>query len=530
MAYAEKRGNLWRARWRAPDGTLESRSGFESKKDAETYARDQEAAIRANTYVSPRAGQLKLTEWVNRWYPALDLEPTTLANYRYYIEVHILPTFGDRALASLTAEEISTWEQQITARGYAPSTARDARSTLTTVLGDAIPQHLQFNPAQRRKGKGRAGRRRIELHEKAEKAWASPLVALLIAERCAALSGHDTDFVMLITIAYTGMRWSEAVGLRPEFVRGDQLGIEWKLYEMQGRFYRGRPKDGSIRSADLPAFLAELLAAAPGSGGARRCTCRNETAPWCAGDGYMFLGPGGGHFRRSAYGARFFRPAADGWYPASRQKPARPVLADAAFPFPFRPVPSWPAAVAGEPFEPPTGRGVARLASDARTGRCPCCGRAVERRTDGLLIAHDTAANRCDGSGQPPAPDAALVSWLPVLPRLTPHGLRHGHQTWMEEAGINDLLRSERMGHEVPGMRGVYGHVSPAMRAELTADLQERWEQSLRERMRLSPRSIVPALDALLAAEANRAGQDHSHLAPRIGQEPGTRNREEFPS
>jgi hypothetical protein len=48
-------------------------------------------------------------------------------------------------------------------------------------------------------------------------------------------------------------------------------------------------------------------------------------------------------------------------------------------------------------------------------------------------------------------------------------------------------------------MRGVYGHVSPAMRTELKAALQERWEQSLRDRARLAPRSSVRVLDALLA-------------------------------
>lgn len=71
----------------------------------------------------------------------------------------------------------------------------------------------------------------------------------------------------------------------------------------------------------------------------------------------------------------------------------------------------------------------------------------------------------------------------------------------MEEAGISDLLRAERMGHEVPGMRGVYAHVSPAMRTDLKGALQERWDASLRERARLSARSIVPVLDALLAAQ-----------------------------
>jgi len=517
MAYAEKRGNMWRSRWRSPDGTLHSKPGFTSRKDAENYGRDREAAVRSNTYVDPRAGQITLNDWVNTWYPALDLEPNTLANYRYYIEIHILPAFGDRTLASLTAQEISTWERQITASGYAPGTARDARSKLITVLGDAIPQHLQVNPAHRRKGRGRAGRRRIELHEKAEKAWPDPLQALLVAERCAALSGCDTDFAMILTIAYTGIRWSEAIGLKPECVRGDQVSIEWKLYELGGRFYGGRPKDGSIRPADLPPFLAELLASHLRAADSNKCTCTGLDAPWCGGRRYAFLGPKGGHFRRSAYGARFFRPAADGWYPAREKRSAAPVLADAAFPFPGRPVPPWPAAIPGEPFEPPAGRGVTRLISDARTGCCPQCGRACPRRLDGRLISHNAGGSQCRGSGQPPAEDVALASWLPVLPRLTPHGLRHGHQTWMEEAGISGLLRSERMGHAVPGMRGVYGHVSPAMRTALKAMLQERWEVSLNERARLSARSIVPVLDAVLAAHRKPATKIGSHLAPKIG-------------
>ena len=71
MAYAEKRGNLWRARWRAPDGTLPSKPGFTSRKAAENHGRDQEAAIRNNTYVDPKAGLITLTEWVNRWFPRL---------------------------------------------------------------------------------------------------------------------------------------------------------------------------------------------------------------------------------------------------------------------------------------------------------------------------------------------------------------------------------------------------------------------------------------------------------------------------
>src|SRR5260370_26997009 len=135
MAYAEKRGkNLWRARWRGPDGNLESKPDFQTRKAAENYGRDQEAAIRSKTYIDPRSGRITLTEWVNQWYPALDLEPTTLSNYRYMIEVHILPAFGHRALASITSDQVSAWEMQIAASGYSRRPARDARSTLTTVL------------------------------------------------------------------------------------------------------------------------------------------------------------------------------------------------------------------------------------------------------------------------------------------------------------------------------------------------------------------------------------------------------------
>jgi integrase len=513
MAYGEKRGNLWRARWRAPDGTLESKTGFTTRRDAENYGRDQEASIRSNSYVDPRAGRITLTEWVNQWFPALDLELATLSNYRYRIEAHILPEFGDRTLESLTPEEINVWEKQLVARGYARSTASDARATLTNLLGDAVPRYIQVNPSVRRTGKGRKGQRRIERHEKAEKAWPTPLQALLVAERCAALSGQDLDFLMILYVAFTGSRWSEVMGLRPEFVRGDQVTIAWKLYELNGRFYKGRPKDGSIRPVDLPPFLAQMLAEHLAEDGNRSCTCRNREAPWCSGDEYVFLGPEQGHFRRSNYAERFFRPAADAWYlprGGKDPRPALPVLVTDPDQFPGRPVSPWPIAVPGEVFRPPTGRGYVRLINDEQRGRCSGCGRGLLRRADGRLIAHDglPGQGRCPGSGRLPAEDATVASWLPILRDLTPHGLRHGLQTWMDEDGIPDVLKTERMGHEMPGMHGVYGHVSPAMRASLTAALQLRWETALRERTRLSPESAVPAVDALLRPHHYKTGVD----------------------
>jgi hypothetical protein len=111
----------------------------------------------------------------------------------------------------------------------------------------------------------------------------------------------------------------------------------------------------------------------------------------------------------------------------------------------------------------------------------------------------------------------AMASWLPLSMGLTPHGLRHGHKTWMDEDQIADVLKSERLGHEEPGMRGVYGHVSPAMREELKAALQARWEDSLRQRARLAEGSAVPLLGKLLAGVRLAETGVRSHLAPKIG-------------
>ena len=58
MAYAEKRGNLWRARWRWPGRHFGIKAGFhDSKTAAEKYGRKQEAAIENNTYIDPGRGR-----------------------------------------------------------------------------------------------------------------------------------------------------------------------------------------------------------------------------------------------------------------------------------------------------------------------------------------------------------------------------------------------------------------------------------------------------------------------------------------
>ena len=212
----------------------------------------------------------------------------------------------------------------------------------------------------------------------------------------------------------------------------------------------------------------------------------------------MFLGPDGGHHRNSNYARRFFRPACDGRHPPANGRPGRLVVVDATA-WPGIPVASWPPAVPGERFAPPSGRGTPRLIGTENTARCRSCGYAVRLRLDGRIIAHKTAGDHCPGSGETPADEAPLACWLPAKDDLTPHGLRHSHKTWMAEDGIPEILAEQRLGHQVPGMRGLYAHASQQMREDLTVALQARWEESLRERATIDPRSPVQLLDNLLA-------------------------------
>jgi hypothetical protein len=170
------------------------------------------------------------------------------------------------------------------------------------------------------------------------------------------------------------------------------------------------------------------------------------------------------------------------------RRPAMPVLVDADAPWPGVPLSPRPPAAPGQPYEPPTGRGVARLSGRDGFGRCPICARSTQLRQDGTLISHKTGPERCAGSLLPPGDLPALASWLPLLAGLTEHGQRHAYQTMLDDLNFRYVLQADRMGHEVPGMRGVYKHIAPEWRVDLVNGLQRLWDESLASRAKFSVR------------------------------------------
>ncbi|MQY14977.1 hypothetical protein SRB5_51540 [Streptomyces sp. RB5] len=498
MGYGEKRGDYYRGRfWIAPGvlRTVVDANGntvrYTTKREAAKAANDLEAKVREVGYRDPNAGRETFGEYVNRWYEAQELAPSTMQNYRHHLEEHLLPEFEDKALADIKPTDVGAWEKK-ERKLYAASSVKTWHGTLHLILSDAVEEGLiDSNPATKRRGRGRrAGRSR---NRGPEKVVTDALGILLIAERVSLLSGRDDEFVAVVLKGFTGMRWGEIVGLERQFVRPASVRVEWQLYELDsGQFERCPPKDDSYRTIDTPEWLSGLVkhhisrtdsapcschgqayafrGHGPANGAARQIGAklvdvarRAEVSPATVSNvlnrpdtvaertrlkveeaiaslGYVRTGQSGetaAHWRRTGFATWLFHPAATGWYPKKAPQEARPVpiLAD-----------PWPGV-------PARGRNA--------SGRADAC-------------------------------------WLPIARGLTPHGLRHSHKTVMEEFGIPPKLMDERLGHEDGSVQARYSHITAKMRQRLMDELTEQWDEALDARFAMHPRSPVQVLDALL--------------------------------
>jgi len=143
------------------------------------------------------------------------------------------------------------------------NSARKCRKLLALILSDAVTADLITRNAARvprRKGMA-ASEARAAAAQAGQEPWTNPLQALLIAERTALLSGRDEEFVQVITMHYTGMRWGEMIGLEAPSVKPASIRIWWQLAEVYGVFVKIPPKYRSRRTIDIAPFLWDLLSA-----------------------------------------------------------------------------------------------------------------------------------------------------------------------------------------------------------------------------------------------------------------------------
>jgi integrase len=164
------------------------------------------------------------------------------------------------------------------------------------ILTDAVDnQLLTANPVRpRRRGRGRLEPRR-------ERPWIDELQLLTIAHRILRLASRN-QCLLVITAAYTGMRWGELAGLHRDNLdlthgRIHITADAGALHEINGHLTLGHPKThASVRTITLPPFLTQLLT--------------TDLTP--SHRPFVFTTLRGKHLRRSGFQRRLWAPAVTG--------------------------------------------------------------------------------------------------------------------------------------------------------------------------------------------------------------------------
>jgi integrase len=324
VAYGFPDRNTWRARYKRPDGTWGSRSGFSSEKAAEDWGKEQEALIRRNLWIDPRNAETLFGEFVEDWFAAVSprLEPSTTGKYRSVIDNHLLAQWQAWPMIGIfnSSLEIEKWVSELHEE-YADSTVSTIFATFSTVMNAAVrARMIPASPCQ--------GIRVTSGEFDVDRLVATPVQVLRAAMRL-----HETvglgGFVLCLMDAYTGARWSELVGQQPHEYNAERrdIRIQNPLKEVGGKVFK------SGHTADL---IAERIAlpARGGAGQSRRPRNKKGRTKTPAGTRLVELPPSiavfyeelldshrhpfvmctleGRPWRRSNFRQRYWRPAWDG--------------------------------------------------------------------------------------------------------------------------------------------------------------------------------------------------------------------------
>ena len=448
MAYAEKRGSgktPWRARYKRPDGTVGSEPGFRTKKSAEEWGEDQEAAIRAGRWQDPEKARTPFGDFAPLWMEAQRVAPATVNKRRYLLNRHLLPAFERTPLCQINLFTAQAWANQQTC---APATVNSSLTLLSSILtGAADAGYLLANPlyGRRRKTNDRPEHDVTQQHgtvdhtetKREEVVWAQPDEVFALYQRLGGVAG-----LMVVTAAYTGLRWGELSGLHRSnalLKRVDK--VDRKSFDRT--VLRIDPRIGSLHEVEF-ALDADELAAWHAAEDRRLAECQEK-----------------------------------GWKAVRRKEPKTvvklylgpPKNATSAREVDLPPflVGLWERHLADWPHEY-----VFATPADGKWWRRGNFGRSHLRpAADGRK-----AIPRKRGF-------AGRDEWEPILPGLTMHGLRHTHDTWMKDDRVDRALRFETMGWAVSGdIEGVYEHVTPEMRRQRLEALEGRWRRGRRVALR----------------------------------------------
>lgn len=292
-AYENKSGKWYRVLYKKPNNTQGQKRGFKLKRDAQAFLDGVEVSKRSGQFIAPSDGRITVETLGAEWLAAHKhtVKPSTFHSDDSAWRTHVRPMWGDRPVSSLRRTEIKAWVASLS-ESRSPTTVSRCLGVLSGILHDAAEdKRIASNPAEGVKIARKTSRPRAYLTH-------SQVEAL-------ALESKYPDFVRFL--AYTGLRWGEATGLRVGHV--DQSARRVLIVEnavnVNGKMVIGTPKTHESRSVVYPAFLAPAVESA--------CAGK-ESHSLLWGNGASYLRPGN---------------AVSGWFGAARK---RAQANDAAFP------------------------------------------------------------------------------------------------------------------------------------------------------------------------------------------------------
>ncbi|MGO4689459.1 tyrosine-type recombinase/integrase [Glaciibacter sp. 2TAF33] len=249
-SYETQAGKRFEARYRKPDGKTARKAGFKLKRDAQAYVDTVEVSKLQGAYIAPSDGLSIVSILGADWLAAHQtaVKPSTFHSDESAWRIHVKPKWGARAVGSIRHTEVQTWISNLAAES-SPTTVARVHGVLAAILDGAVKdKRITTNPARELKLPRKTSRRRAYLsHQQVERL---------------ALESKHPDFVRFL--AYTGLRWGEATGLRVRHVdrAARRLQIEENAVSVNGHVKVGTPKTHERRSVVYPAFLDNAITTA----------------------------------------------------------------------------------------------------------------------------------------------------------------------------------------------------------------------------------------------------------------------------
>lgn len=241
---------LYTVRYRTPDNRQSQKRGFRTKRDAQAFASSVEVSKMRGEYIAPTLGRITVGELAGDWLARK--EQSTAPSHHRMLEsawrVHVAPRWGTVSVGDIDVDMVEGWIEQMVRVGAGATTVLRAHGVLSGILGAAVKtRRLATNPAKGIENLPRkAAKRRVYLS----------------ADDVNRLAGEAGDHgALVLTLAYCGIRWGEAIALRVrdvEFLRR-RLSVHENAVQLGVDYAVGPTKGRKARSVPVPGFVLDAL-------------------------------------------------------------------------------------------------------------------------------------------------------------------------------------------------------------------------------------------------------------------------------